>query len=134
MASADGAFCAQGHFWALCEVAPQPEQMCCESCLGVVQPSSRCHAVHSCLPSFIHSALRMRSVKVLHCLSQVCMAMHSMVRCGLCPRQTVQHGRGADRAEHELCIPSYHPLLSLPLLVTNTLQALPCRSVVDRVT
>ncbi|KAG1747175.1 uncharacterized protein EDB91DRAFT_73057 [Suillus paluster] len=35
--------------------------MCLALCFGVVHPSSRCQAVHICLPSLVHKALVMRS-------------------------------------------------------------------------
>lgn len=94
MASVASAFCALGHLWAPCVAAPHPEQTWRTSCFGVVHPSSLCQAVHNCFPSLAQRPLRMRSAKVSNFLSHVCLAEHSMVRCGCLPRQTAQQGNG----------------------------------------
>src|SRR6267154_1158357 len=105
------AFCARAHFWAPWVEAPHPEQMCRASCLGTMQPSSRCQAVQSCFPSFIHKPLWTRSAKVSCCLSHVWVATHSMVLCGLCPRHTAQHGRGPEARGAR----AVHTFLLLPI-------------------
>jgi hypothetical protein len=95
-------------------VAPHPEQKCRASCLGVVQPSSRCHLVHNCFPSLVHSPLRMRSENVSNCLSHVWVAVHSMVRCRLRPRQTAQQGNGPvavkGRTVRTFLLPAWLPV------------------------